>query len=238
VSSPIPSDAQGATARLALIGRADAPSALPQAYLARLFDEYAPRFDAHLTENLGYRAPALIADALKVAAPGRRFALALDLGSGTGLLGEALRGRVDHLTGVDLSPGMTAQARERGVYDGLTVGDAAALLRRQPPAVFDLIVAADSLVYIGSLAPLFAAVATALAAEGLFAFSVEACEDDGFRLASTMRFAHGRGYVEAIARGAGLWPLLVKSASARREAGADAPGLICVFEKVERQAGA
>ena len=52
-----PADAQGATARLALIGRGDAPAALPQAYVARLFDQYAPRFEAHLTERLGYCAP-------------------------------------------------------------------------------------------------------------------------------------------------------------------------------------
>jgi predicted TPR repeat methyltransferase len=44
-----PSDAQGAAARLALIGRGEASSALPEAYVARLFDDYAPRFDAHLT---------------------------------------------------------------------------------------------------------------------------------------------------------------------------------------------
>ena len=92
-----PTDAQGAMARLALIGRGDAPRALPQAYVARLFDDYAPRFDKHLTDNLGYRAPALIAEALSAVASDRRFASALDLGCGTGLMGEALRGRVDHL---------------------------------------------------------------------------------------------------------------------------------------------
>ena len=96
---------------------------------------------------------------------------------------------------------------------------------------FDLIVAADALVYIGDLAPLFAAVARALASDGLFAFSVETCEGDGFKLEPTMRFAHSRSYVEATAREAGLQPLLVQSASTRREAGADAPGLICVFER-------
>ena len=69
-----PSDALGAAPRLALIGRADEPSALPEAYVARLFDDYAPRFDAHLTKALDYRAPALIAEALDLAAPGRRFA--------------------------------------------------------------------------------------------------------------------------------------------------------------------
>ena len=128
-----PADAQGAMARLALIGRGDAPGALPQAYVARLFDDYAPRFDKHLIKNLGYRAPALIADALSAIAPGRRFASALDLGCGTGLMGEALRERVDHLTGVDLSAAMIAKARERGIYDRLAVGDAAAMLRREPP---------------------------------------------------------------------------------------------------------
>jgi predicted TPR repeat methyltransferase len=232
-----PADAHGATARLALIGRGEAPDALPQAYVARLFDDYAPRFDAHLTKNLGYRAPALLADALSAVAPGRRFASGLDLGCGTGLMGDALRGRVDHLTGVDLSPAMIAKARERGVYDTLVVGDAAALLAYEPAAVFDLIVAADSLVYIGDLKPLFAAVATALAADGLFAFSVETCKGDGFRLEPTMRFAHSGRYVEAIARRLGLRPLLIEAASTRREAGADAPGLVCIFERAARQAG-
>ena len=83
-----PTDAQGALARLALMGRGDAPGALPQAYVARLFDDYAWRFDKHLTKNLGYRAPALIAEALSAVAPGRHFASALDLGCGTGLMGE------------------------------------------------------------------------------------------------------------------------------------------------------
>jgi predicted TPR repeat methyltransferase len=226
-----PDDAQGARARLALIGRGEALDLLPPAYVARLFDDYAWRFDKHLIKNLGYRAPALIADALSAVAPGRGFASALDLGCGTGLMGAPLRERVGRLAGVDLSAAMIAKARERGLYDRLTVGDAAAMLGREPPGSFDLIVAADALVYIGQLAPLFAAVGLALIADGLFAFSVETCEGDGFKLEPTMRFAHSRSYIEATAREAGLRPLLIQPASTRREAGADAPGLICVFEK-------
>ena len=225
-----PDDAQGAAARLALIGRADSPDALPHAYVARLFDDYAPRFDAHLTENLGYRAPALIADALSAVAPHRRFASSLDLGCGTGLMAAPLRERVDRLAGVDLSAAMIAKARERQLYDRLVVGDALAMLGREPPGAFDLIVAADSLVYVGDLAPLFGAVGCALTANGLLAFSVETCEGDGFKLEPTMRFAHSGSYIEATAREAGLGPLLIQPASTRREAGANAPGLICVFE--------
>ena len=107
---------------------------------------------------------------------------------------------------------MIAKARERGVYDRLMVGDAAAMLDVVGrPEALDLIVAADALVYIGDLAPLFAAVATALAPDGLFAFSVETCEGDGFKLEPTMRFAHSRPYVETKAREAGLQPLLIRS---------------------------
>jgi predicted TPR repeat methyltransferase len=230
-----PADAQGAIARLALLGRSDAPAALPAAYVARLFDQYAPRFEAHLTEALGYRAPALIAEALAAAAPERRFARALDLGCGAGLMGEALRERIDHLTGVDLSPAMIEKARERGVYDALIVGDATATLIRQPPAAFDLIVAADSLVYIGDLAPLFVAAAAALTADGLIAFSLETMEGESFALGASMRFAHSRAYVEATAGRTALRPLLIRSASTRREAGRDAPGLICALERTNQQ---
>ena len=112
-----PADAQGAAARLALIGRGQTPDALPQTYVARLFDEYAPRFDAHLTDNLGYRAPALIAGRPER----RRAGPPLRLEPRPRLRhrphGRGARGRIDHLAGVDLSAAMIAKARERGVLD-------------------------------------------------------------------------------------------------------------------------
>jgi hypothetical protein len=72
--------------------------------------------------------------------------------------------------------------------------------------------------------------------DGLFAFSVETGEGDGFALGPQMRFAHARTYVEAAAARAGLHPLVVQPASVRREAGAETAGLICVFERTERRA--
>ncbi len=227
------SDALGAAPRLALVGRGDEPSALPEAYVARLFDDYAPRFDAHLTEALDYRAPALIAEALELAAPGRRFASALDIGCGTGLMGEAVRDRVDHLTGVDLSPGMIARARERALYDALFAAEATSFLQGSPRGAFDCILAADALCYFGDLRPIFDACGRALADGGLLAFSIETFEDDGYRLRGTMRFAHARAYVEAVARKAGFRLMLMRAASTRREAAVEAPGLIGVFEAKE-----
>ena len=224
-----PADAQGAAARLALIGRSDvarrAAASLCRAAVRRLC--LALRQASHQKSRLSRPCPhrrRLERASRRAAASPRPSTSAAAPASWARRCGAAS----DHLTGVDLSAAMIAKARERNVYDELIIGDAVAPMRERPNA-FDLIVAADVLVYVGDLAPLFAAVGTALTADGLFAFSVETCEGDGFKLEPTMRFAHSRSYVEATAREAGLRPLLIQSASTRRESGADAPGLICVF---------
>jgi predicted TPR repeat methyltransferase len=226
-----PADAMGAAARLTLLGEGEPARDLPAAYVARLFDDYAPRFDRHLVDGLAYRGPARIAEAIESAAPGRRFTRALDLGCGTGLAGQALRASVARLEGIDLSPVMLAKARERAIYDALATADVVEHLKKFTTA-FDLIVAADVLVYFGDLSPLFAAVAAALVPGGLFAFTLENFTEtarDDYRLSATMRFAHARGYVEARAAAVGLAPLVLAAASTRREAGADAQGLVAVF---------
>ena len=35
-------------------------SAMPQAYVRALFDQYAPKFETALVDDLGYRGPALL----------------------------------------------------------------------------------------------------------------------------------------------------------------------------------
>ena len=201
---------------------------LPRAYVARLFDDYAERFDRHLIEELAYRGPALIAAAIDAAAPGRRFARALDLGCGTGLAGAPLRARVERLEGVDLSATMLTRARASGLYDALEAADIVDHLRHFY-AAFDLIFAADALAYCGDLRPVFAATAAALAPGGLFAFTVETFAGEGYRLAETMRFVHAPAYIEASAVVAAVSPLIVEAASARRENGVDVPGLTAVY---------
>jgi predicted TPR repeat methyltransferase len=219
-----PADVAGAGPRLALLQGRQAAS-LPPAYVTRLFDDYAPRFETHLTQTLGYRGPEAILAALDEVAPGRRFPLALDLGCGSGLMGRALRGRVERLVGVDLSPAMLARAVG---YDELAVGDLVAFLHERTGA--DLLVAADTLVYLGDLAPVFAAAAQAMAPGGLFAFTVESGEAP-FALGETMRFRHSDAHVRAAAAQAGLKVALLRPVSTRREAGAAAAGRVAVLAK-------
>ena len=223
-----PGDAQGARGRLALLGEGSRLHALSPAYVARLFDDYAARFDAHLAGGLGYRGPELIVAALD-RLEARRFSRCVDLGCGTGLAGVALRGRVEKLIGVDLSAAMIAKARETRVYDELTVADAVAFLATSAAEGADLVVAADVFGYLGDLDAVFAAAARALGNGGRLAFSVETHEGAGYRLGPAMRFTHSAPYVRETANQAGLRELLLAPVSIRREAGLEAPGLLGVF---------
>ena len=192
-----PDDYHGARLQLARLGAGDAAPAMTRTYVRRLFDQYAERYDAALTEHLAYRGPALLREAVETVmrAAGRplRFGSMLDLGCGTGLAGAAFRPFVDRLVGVDLSPAMIAQAAAKGIYDRLVAADLRRSCRRDAPTArnIDLVLAADVFVYVNDLAPIVAAVARVLAPDGLVAFTVETHPGDGVKLLPTLRYAHG-----------------------------------------------
>jgi predicted TPR repeat methyltransferase len=248
-----PGDALGAGLRLALLGTAPPPDRPPEAYVRRLFDQYAPRFDAALRDGLAYGAPELLAEAVAAESPGLACAApppprrVLDLGCGTGLCGPLFRAGTVWLEGVDLSPGMLVRARERRVYDALVVEEAERYLAAvgTPPegspapepaerVPFDLIVAADVLVYLGDLAALFRAAARALVPGGLFAFTLEAAGDGEpgpFRLQPSQRYAHRPASVAALAATAGFETLRLTPVSYRLEAGNPVPGLLVLLRR-------
>src|SRR6185312_6133226 len=185
-------------------GERKAVRAMSPAYVRNLFDKYAGRFDHELVETLGYNAPALLRGALdRIAGDGRRYARALDLGCGTGLMGEAIRGRVSELIGVDLSPNMIEAAKRKNIYDRLIASDLIECLLAET-APFDLIPAADVFVYLPDLNPIFKAAAEKLSASGLIAFTVETHDGEGAILRDTLRFAHGERHLRAAAESAGL----------------------------------
>ena len=225
-----PDDAHGASLRLAALDGV-APAALPAAYVTRLFDDYAPRFNAHLIGELKYRGPELVAAAIEAAAPGRIFRRAVDLGCGSGLAGAPLRARVGVLIGVDLSPRMIEEARRTGLYDALHFGDFVAFLGAGAVKDIDLVVAADAFVYLGDLAPVLAAIRATLPAEGLAAFSLESEPGEGFHLSEALRFRHSRAYLERALEAAELTTVSLAEASKRQEAGRDTPGLLAVVRR-------
>jgi predicted TPR repeat methyltransferase len=228
-----PADPFGAGARLARIDGAT-PDGLASAYVKGLFDEYAPRFDAHLTQALGYRGPALLRAAM-VSRGRARFACALDLGCGTGLSGEALADLCDRIEGCDLSPAMLAQARAKGVYASLDEAELLAFLTARAAASSDLVIAADVFVYLGDLAPGFAQAARVLAPGGLFAFTTQAIEGEGFALLDDLRFGHSASWLREALEQAGFEAIDIAAASTRRDGGRDVPGFVVT---AVRRAGA
>src|ERR1700727_2248482 len=54
-----PDDRHGAKLRLMLLG-AEQLSGMPPAYVRALFDQYAPKFEAAVVDDLGCRGPALL----------------------------------------------------------------------------------------------------------------------------------------------------------------------------------
>jgi predicted TPR repeat methyltransferase len=222
-------DRLGAGLRLARLGEREASGAMPRAYVRTLFDQYAARFDGELRDALHYRGPELLRRAIdKVFGADRRFARALDLGCGTGLMGEVMRGRTEELVGVDLSPAMLAAAEQRRIYDRLAIDDLVSFLATEERQ-FDLIVAADVFVYLDDLAPVLHLAARRLGASGAIAFSVETHAGHGVILRDTLRFAHGEPHVRAAAAEAALDVAYLAKGSTRIEKNSPVEGLLAVL---------
>ena len=229
-----PDDALGSRLHLAGLGAAEAASAIAPAYVRALFDGYAPRFERHLVDELGYRGPAMMVVALD-ALPGAplRFARVLDLGCGTGLMARALRGRVEAIEGCDLSPAMLALARRTGLYHRLAEIDLVAFLAGEPDASCDLVTAADVFIYLGDLAPAFRGIARVLGPGGLAALTVQSPPEpeDGVVLGADGRYAHSDILLREAARAAQLTVAALTPAAIRRQNGTDVPGRLLILQK-------
>jgi predicted TPR repeat methyltransferase len=207
---------------------------MTEPYVRRLFDQYAGRYDAALTEHLHYRGPVLLRDAVTSALERlrrpMRFESLLDLGCGTGLAGQVFRPFAARLVGVDLSAAMIARAEAKGDYDRLVVANLAAFLSDEiaKAAKYDLVVAADVFVYVNDLAPVLADIARVLAPRGVVAFTVETHSDAGVALLPTLRFAHSEPYLREIIAAAGLKLLALERAAIRTEKGTPVAGLAVV----------
>lgn len=229
-----PRDRHGAGLRLMRLGAANLDAMSP-AYVGTLFDQYAPRFDKSLVEDLGYRGPALLLEAVRevCAATGRVmvFRRAIDLGCGTGLVGRAFAPIVSEIIGFDLSPQMIERARANRVYARLAVTDLVQGLANEPPASAELILAADVLIYIQDVAPLLREATRVLQPGGLLAVTAETHAGDGVVLTAGLRFAQAESYLREELERAGLEVVLLQFASARNEKQNPLPGLVVVAFK-------
>jgi len=204
-------------------------------YVRHLFDQFSADYDQRMIGQLGYAAPQILFDLAAMVMPGRIGASAgpvaaaygratlkgqlaiLDLGCGTGLAGAVFKPLAARLDGIDLSPAMVEKARARNLYDHLEVADLETALNADGPD-YDLILAADTLVYLGDLTRVFEAAHYRLCADGYFLFTVEKAEAEGFELGPKRRWRHSQAYLRGLAGAAGFTVAGLVAAQPRREA--------------------
>lgn len=203
----------------------------PTAYVEKLFDQYADRFDSHLVNALRYDVPQQLIDLiLRFSVPSAKQWDVLDLGCGTGLAGLPIAPHARRLIGVDLSAKMLEKAKARNLYHRLVHSDLLSMVAAEDSLSYDVVIAADVFVYLGKLDELVKELQRLLRPGGLFAFSVEALEaivdheengaqDLAYRLNSTGRYVHSLPYLRKIAADGGFELLDIKPTEGRRNEG-------------------
>ena len=203
----------------------------PPAYIRSLFDSYADHYDEHLKKTLHYQVPLLflrMLESVRTILPATLDIL--DLGCGTGLCGEVMKPLARSLIGVDLSEKMLAVAARKQIYDDLIAADMMAFLQKSERA-FDLIMAGDTLVYVGDLAAIFTQLHRALRPKGKLLFNLEISEDQPYRVSASGRFGHAKDYVDQLALAHHFTVLRYEQVGLRRQNEKEVMGHLYLLEK-------
>ena len=232
-------DSEEARYMLALVmGKAmpkgELPRVIPKSILLEQFDATADIFNAQQDE-LQYEGHSLLCNAVRAATtPGRIDHVILDLGVGTGLCGQLVRDLAAHLTGVDFSEKMLAEAmklsddRGKKVYDALLKREIVEFISDGPDTSYDIILAAAVVGYLGDLLPLFQQSARLLRAGGIFAFTADATQGGGYQFDPEIgRFRYSQPYLNDLAARFGLSEFRCREAAVYPESA----GLLCVYRK-------
>ncbi len=220
------------------------PERAPRQYIEYLFDGFASHFDTTL-QQLQYDTPTKLSALMAQCRPDAAGNwTVLDLGCGTGLVGQAVAPFAGQLVGVDLSAKMLEKARARNVYQRLVHGDLISTMQEEKAAGYDLIVAADTFIYLGKLDDVAREAERLLADGGLFAFSVEALEalpgtppgapppsDYQLQPAPSCRYAHSSEYIDRLASENHLAVRHRAMAHLRNSVGTSVRGYLVVMEK-------
>ncbi|MDD5249722.1 MAG: tetratricopeptide repeat protein [Rhodocyclaceae bacterium] len=214
----------------------------PIEYVETLFDNFADTFDGQLRQVLEYDVPEQLARLVRRRAPSsvQKFDV-LDLGCGTGLVGMAFAPMARTLVGVDISFRMLAKARARDLYERLERSDLLEMMRAEKDSSFDMIVAADLLIYFGKIDPVVHEIKRLLRPGGFFAFSVEALDASSsqesghdvereYRLESTGRYSHSADYLTRLAAAHGFLAQEMAETRLRVERGTPVRGYLVLWK--------
>jgi predicted TPR repeat methyltransferase len=201
------------------------------AYLEQYFDEFSATFEQKLS-GLHYAVPDAIGEALRKLAPAPRSLRILDAGCGTGLCGPKLAPHARELVGVDLSSKSLELASAKGLYDALHPREIVDYMRACDERSFDLVVAADTLIYFGDITEFLQGARRVLAPGGWLIASFQTlAADNGFTIEPSGRFSHGRAYVLERHGAEGFTPVAIDPLDIRQELGLSVSGILLVARR-------
>ncbi len=224
-----PSDPLGISIRLSNWGCIKQPTTLPITYIQNLFDQYALSFEKCLIENLDYKAPEVVYKVTQSALPNHSFDRILDLGCGTGLSSIPFFKGQEWIEGVDISKNMLNEADKKKVFQKLhhiSVSEFLANSNEQ----FDLILSIDLFIYLGKMENYFSLIKRQLKKDGIFAFTIQNSQTEGFVLGEDGRYSHHPEYVLGCAKSTGLNFFQKESFVLRKEHGKEVRGTVFLLK--------
>ncbi|MDO8988272.1 MAG: tetratricopeptide repeat protein [Sideroxyarcus sp.] len=172
------------------------PAQCSRLFIEQTFDTFANNFE-NVLGRLKYCGPQLVSEYLAALNMPTSSLSALDLGCGTGMVGEALKPYVREMTGVDLSQAMLERAAAKQVYQHLHKSDIAEFLCESRER-YDLITCMDTFIYIGRLDEVLALIHRNLKPGGMLLFSTEklaGARELDYQLNVSGRYSHHQGYL-------------------------------------------
>ncbi len=210
-----------------------APDQCSIQYIEQTFDAFANSFD-NILGRLKYSGPALVRDYLATLNITLSSLDILDLGCGTGLIGDMLEPYARVLTGIDLSRAMLDQCAAKKHYHRLHQSGITDFLHASDDR-YDLISCMDTFIYLGKLEEVCRLIYQRLKSGGLLLFSTEklkVADEHGFFLNVSGRYSHTQDYLIQVLSNANFHIENLCDITIRTEAGCPIEGqFICAIRK-------
>lgn len=187
------------------------------------FNHFADTYELVL-QNVGYQLPRNFRSLA-----GDVEGTIVDLGCGSGLIGEALKTPQNQIIGIDLSPKMLALAKKKNIYAALVENDITDYLQNNLPPETTLIAAADVFCYLDNPEEIIR-----LCTPHRLIFSIEtSAETPDFTLSETGRYKHNPLYINNILTKHGYTSIIQTPLTLRTEDNKPVDGVIFIARQKE-----